>query len=131
MKEIKKFLVYYNESRGLIGFREHHFDWEEGDVITTDGVRTTIFGIFDGTEKNLKLASKMIDTLRRYLPKKKWIYVIDKGIKLTGDWFEDALNIMENSHYELVDVRTKVWKSFDAELDFVDEVMSEMEVVNA
>lgn len=29
MKETKRFLVYYNESRELIGMREHHFDWEE------------------------------------------------------------------------------------------------------
>lgn len=32
MKTTKNFLIYYNEERELIGLREHHFDWEEGDV---------------------------------------------------------------------------------------------------
>lgn len=127
MKEVKKFLVYYNESRELIGMREHHFDWEEGDTITTDGVSTVIFGIFEGTKKNLSLVHRMFDTLRKYLPKKKQVRVLDEGFDRTGDAFEDMMNAMLHSHYELVDVHKKVWKDFDAQLDFVDSVFAEME----
>jgi hypothetical protein len=63
MKEVKKFLVYYNESRRLIGWREHHFDWEEGDTITTDGVSTVIFGIFTGTRHNMIVLRHMMEVL--------------------------------------------------------------------
>ena len=122
METTKKFLVYYNESKELIGMREHHFDWKEGDTITTDGVSTTIFGIFEGTRKNLDLMHKMFDTLRKYQPKKKWVRVLDDGFVKTGDSFEDMMNGMIHSHYELVDVKKKVWKDFDAQLDFVDSV---------
>lgn len=127
MKEVKKFLVYYNESRELIGMREHHFDWEEGDTITTDGVSTVIFGIFEGTKKNLSLAHRMFDTLRKYLPKKKEVRVLDEGFEKTGDAFEDMMNALLHSHMELVDVHKKVWKDFDAQLDFVDSVFAKME----
>ena len=127
MKTVKKFLVYYNESRELIGLREHHFDWEEGDTITTDGVSTVIFGIFEGTKKNLSLVHRMFDTLRKYLPKKKQVRVLDEGFDRTGDAFEDMMNAMLHSHYELVDVHKKVWRDFDAQLDFVDSVFAEME----
>lgn len=127
MKTVKKFLVYYNESRELIGLREHHFDWEEGDVITTDGVSTVIFGIFEGTEKNMSLVKRMFDTLRKYLPKKKQVRVLDDGFSYTGDWFEDMMLQLEHSHTELVDIHKKVWKDFDAELDFVDSVFAQME----
>lgn len=127
MKESKKFLVYYNEDRELIGMREHHFDWEEGDTITTDGVRTVIFGIFEGTEKNMSLVKQMFNTLRRHLPKKKQVLVLDEGYKYTGDLFEDLMLQIEHSHVELIDVRRRVWKSFDAQLDFVDAVFAQME----
>ena len=127
MKEGKKFLVYYNEAQELIGMREHHFDWEEGDVITTDGVRTVIFGIFEGTKKNMGLIKSMFNHLRRHLPKKKQVLVLDEGYEYTGDWFEDMMLQIEHSHVELVDVNRRVWKSFDAQLDFVDAVFAQME----
>ena len=125
-KEVKKFVVYYNERQQLIGMREHHFDWEEGDTITTDGVSTTIFGIFEGTKKNLSLAHRMFDTLRKYLPKKKMVRVRDEGFVKTGDQIEDMLNALVHSHMELVDVHKKIWKNFDAQLDFVDSVFEKM-----
>lgn len=127
MKKTKKYLVYYNEGQELIGCRERHFDWEEGDVITTDGVRTTIFGIFYGTKKNLCLAHLMLETLHKYLPKKKQVRVLDDGFVKTGDPIEYMLNSLVHSHYESVDVHKKVWKDFDAQLDFVDSVFSQME----
>ena len=107
--------------------REKHFDWEEGDVITTDGVRTVIFGIFEGTKKNLSLVKSMFNHLRRHLPKKKQVLVLDEGFNYTGDLFEDMMMQIEHGHYEWVDVRRRVWKSFDAQLDFVDAVFSQME----
>ena len=127
MKTEKRFLIYYNETEELIGLREHHFDWKEGDVITTNGVKTVIFGIFNGTEKNLSLVKRMFNALRRHLPKKKAVLVLDDGYEYTGDWLEDMMLQIEHGHTELIDVRRRVWKSFDAQLDFVDAVFSQME----
>ena len=126
-KTTKKYLIYYNENEKLIGMREHKFDWEEGDDITTDGVRTTIFGIFEGTKKNMELAKSMFSTLRRYEPKMKSVWVLDEGYKYTNDLFENLRLQMEHGHTEFVNVRSKVWKSFDAKLDFVEEVFSMMD----
>lgn len=53
MANNKNYVVFYNESKEIVGYREHHFDWEEGDTITTNGGKTTIFAIFRGTEKEL------------------------------------------------------------------------------
>ncbi len=73
---MKKYFIYYNEKEEVVGYREHHFDWEEGETITTNGRQVTIFAIFDGTEKNLRTASNMLNTIKRYMPgrnnKKVW-----------------------------------------------------------
>ncbi|SDO12368.1 hypothetical protein SAMN04487900_11054 [Prevotella communis] len=126
METSKKFLVYYNESKNLIGIREHHFDWEEGDDITTNGIRTTIFAIFTGTKQNIEMANWMMRTLRLHQPKKKEVIVLDDGYKYTGDWFDDMMLQLEHGHRELIDVNRKVWKNFDAQLDFVEEVVNRM-----
>ena len=44
-----------------------------------------------------------------------------------GDLFDDMMMQIEHGHYEWVDVRRRVWKSFDAQLDFVDAVFEQME----
>lgn len=124
---VKKFVVYYNTNRELIGYREHHFDWEKGDEIMTDGVRTRICGVFNGTKKNMSLIREMFATLRRHMPKQKVVRVLDEGFERTGDQFEDFMNAMLHSHFELVDVRRQVWKSFDSQLSFVDQVLASME----
>ena len=69
----------------------------------------------------------MFKTLRQYLPKKKLVRVLDGDFKATGDWFEDTMNALIHSHYELIDVRKKVWKDFDSQLDFVDSVFAKMD----
>jgi hypothetical protein len=75
----------------------------------------------------MSLVKRMFNALRRHLPKKKAVLVLDEGYEYTGDWFEDMMLQIEHSHTELIDVRRKVWKSFDAQLDFVDAVFSQME----
>lgn len=79
MANNKNYVVFYNESKEIVGYREHHFDWEEGDTITTNGVKTTIFAIFRGTEKNLRAASDMIKTINQYMPKYKQVSILNEG----------------------------------------------------
>ena len=73
----KKHLIYYNESLGIIGVREHHFDWEEGEDIMTNGVKTTIFAIFEGTERNLRLANNMMNALSTRLSRRTFDAKLD------------------------------------------------------
>lgn len=126
MANNKNYVVFYNESKEIVGYREHHFDWEEGDTITTNGVKTTIFSIFRGTEKNLRAASDMIKTINQYMPKYKQVSILNEGVRLTGDVFDDMINVMMNSHLETIQTRKRVWKNFDAMLDFVEHVVNEV-----
>jgi hypothetical protein len=126
MANNKNYIVFYNESKEIVGYREHHFDWEEGDTITTNGVKTTIFAIFRGTEKNLRAASDMIKTINQYMPKYKQVSILNEGVRLTGDVFDDMINVMMNSHLETIQTRKRVWKNFDAMLDFVEHVVNEV-----
>lgn len=126
MANNKNYVVFYNESKEIVGYREHHFDWEEGDTITTNGVKTTIFAIFRGTEKNLRAASDMIKTINQYTPKYKQVSILNEGVRLTGDVFDDMINVMMNSHLETIQTRKRVWKNFDAMLDFVEHVINEV-----
>lgn len=126
MANNKNYIVFYNESKEIVGYREHHFDWEEGDTITTNGVKTTIFAIFRGTEKNLRAASDMIKTINQYMPKYKQVSILNEGVRLTGDVFDDMINVMMNSHLETIQTRKRVWKNFDAILDFVEHVVNEV-----
>lgn len=111
MANNKNYIVFYNESKEIVGYREHHFDWEEGDTITTNGVKTTIFAIFRGTEKNLRAASDMIKTINQYMPKYKQVSILNEGVRLTGDVFDDMINVMMNSHLETIQTRKRVWKN--------------------
>lgn len=126
MANNKNYIVFYNESKEIVGYREHHFDWEEGDTITANGVKTTIFAIFRGTEKNLRAASDMIKTINQYMPKYKQVSILNEGVRLTGDVFDDMINVMMNSHLDTIQTRKRVWKNFDAMLDFVEHVVNEV-----
>ncbi len=126
MANNKNYIVFYNESKEIVGYREHHFDWEEGDTITTNGVKTTIFAIFRGTEKNLRAASDMTKTINQYMPKYKQVSILNEGVRLTGDVFDDMINVMMNSHLDTIQTRKRVWKNFDAMLDFVEHVVNEV-----
>lgn len=127
MNETKKYVVYYNEDKEIIGYREHHFDWEEGDNIKTDGVTTTIFGIFDGTKKNMELAHYMIATLKKHEPHYKSVLYYE-GVSNFQQLCESIFaGNMPQLKSETRQTTKKVWKNFDAKLDFVDAVMAEMD----
>ncbi len=130
MKTEKRFLVYYNEGEEVIGLREHHFDWEEGDVITTNGRRTVIFGIFEGTDKNRGLAGWLFRTLRSFLPKKKREKVSNEDYEYNCEcWLDNEFDFdaIKEERKQFIDAKRQIWKDFDAELDFIDNILAKME----
>ncbi len=130
MKTEKRFLVYYNEGEEVIGLREHHFDWEEGDVITTNGRRTVIFGIFEGTDKNRGLAGWLFRTLRSFLPKKKREKVSNEDHEYNCEcWLDEEFDFdaIKEERKQFIDAKRQIWKDFDAELDFIDSILAKME----
>lgn len=127
MEQNKKYIVYYNENKELIGYREHHFDWAEGDDIKTDGVTTTIFGIFEGTKKNMQLAHYMIATLKKHEPHYKDVLYFEGVSNITELCDSIVAGNMPQIKCETRQTTKMVWKNFDAKLDFVDAVLAEMD----
>lgn len=129
----KKYIIYYNENANIIGYREHHFDWEEGEDIINDGKKVTIFAVVEGTCKNISIMNNMIKTLQKYSPRYKQVWVLDKPVPSTmaGNDIESRLNraffALENSHQETINTNKKVWKDFDAMLDYVDACLEVMD----
>ena len=121
----KKYIIYYNESKDLIGVREHHFDWQEGEEITTDGVKTTIFGIFEGTERNIELAIATVKTTKKKYP--FFREHLFPGDDVDEDDEDEVLDAAINQQIRDEFAPNYKWKDFDAKLDFVDSVMAEMD----
>lgn len=123
MEQNKKYLFYYNESKNLIGIRQHHWNWKEGDDITTDGVKTTIFGIFEGTEENEELAFYAMKALRRKYP-----FFRSNIYPETADMddIDEVVDARLNDKIRKEFAPNCTWKNFDAKLDFVDAVLAEM-----
>lgn len=102
---------------------------EEGEDITTNGVKTTIFGVFDATEKNMELVHIMFATLRKYEPHRRTI-VAYAGVHNTNELVN---SIHDGSFFSMKPVaktyctNKHVWKDFDAKLDYVDDVMAQMD----
>lgn len=117
----KKYIIYYNESNYKIGYREHHFDWKEGDDIIDGGTTCTIFAIFDGTPKNMRIVKTMMQTIKRYHPS----YARPTCPKISA---VEALEILKGQGLDAtIPTVVKTWKSFDAMLDYVDEVVATMD----
>lgn len=125
---VEKFLVCYNEESQYIILRRHHFDWKEGEVITTNGLKTVIFGIFEGNKKNRGLVGWLFRTLCSFRPRKKAMHVgtIEEFSFCEYD-AEDEIEVLKKVRQQFVDTKRQVWKNFDAELDFIDNVLAAMD----
>lgn len=120
-----------------IGHREHHFDWAEGDTITTDGKKTEIYAIVKNTPDNVELLYDMFrqcDRLFRGARLQKQFFKKEffrqmanptqpskwfKGIQL--DW-HDRRAILGQKFKEVDE------KTFDKVFEVIDECLEEVEV---
>ena len=120
-----------------IGHREHHFDWEEGDVITTDGKKTEIYAIVKNTPDNVELLCDMFrrcDGLFRGAKQQKVFFRKELTRQLANPsqpnkWFkgiqfdlQDAKAILRQKYQEVNE------KTFDRVFEVIDECLEEVEV---
>lgn len=120
-----------------VGHREHHFDWEEGDTIVTDGKKTEIYAIVKNTPNNVELMEELFHQCeglfrgakcqKKFFAKalneqlanpsqpNRWF----KGIQLDG---RERRAILKDKFRE-VDEST-----FDRVFDTIDEYLEEVEV---
>jgi hypothetical protein len=61
--DYKKLILYFGLTTPVIGVRECLHNWQEGDVIDTDGAKTEIYAVFDRTEKNMSTLISMFKEL--------------------------------------------------------------------
>lgn len=130
--------IWFIEGRE-IGHREHHFDWAEGDTVTTDGKQTEIYAIVKNTPGNVRLVCDMFRRcdglfrgakMQKQFFKKEFLRQMENpsqpskwfgGIRL--DW-QDRRAILGQKFKE-VDEQT-----FEKVFDVIDEYLDEVEEYN-
>ena len=61
--ETRKLALYFGVNQEVIGVRECLHDWQEEDVINTDGAKTEIYAVFESTPKNMMVIVTLFATL--------------------------------------------------------------------
>lgn len=119
-----------------IGHREHHFDWAEGDTITTDGKKTEIYAIVKNTPDNVDLMYEMfhaIDGLFRGAKMQKKFFAKElkeqlKNPSTPSKWFKginfeerDTRSILQEKYKEVNE------KTFNRAFEVIDEYLEDVE----
>jgi hypothetical protein len=120
-----------------IGHREHHFDWEEGDTITTDGKKTEIYAIVKNTPDNVDLLYEMFHQcdglfrgakLQKQFFRKELLQQMQNPAR-PSKWFKginmeerDFRSILRDKYQEVDE------KTFDKVFEVIDECLEEVEV---
>ena len=124
----KKLALYYGVSKEVIGVRECLHDWEEGDVITTDGAKTEIYAVFDSTHENMMVLASMFIALNNRTSMcclKNFIELPANEDDLCDN--EDLINYLDLSDLLSVmictawTVKKHQWPDYEKRLDFMEE----------
>lgn len=130
--EVKKLALYYGVNQEVIGVRECLHDWEEGDVITTNGVKTEIYAIFDSTMRNMKILAGMFCTLNvaTQMGCLKNYTQTHSNEELDNEWmfeyndFFDLLAVMTCTPWTM---KKRQWADYEKRLDFMEEMVELIE----
>lgn len=120
-----------------IGHREHHFDWAEGDTITTDGKSTEIYAIVKNTPDNVDLLYEMFkrcDGLFRGAKMQKKFFAREMMAQMKdptshSKWFK-GMNLEERDFRAILrdKYREVNETTFEKVFDVIDEYLEEVEV---
>lgn len=120
-----------------IGHREHHFDWDEGDTVTTDGKNTEIYAIVKNTPNNVKLLCDMFrqcDGIFRGAKMQKKFFARElkeqiKNPSTPSKWFK-GINLEERDFRAILqDKYCEVNETtFNKVFEVIDEYLEKVEV---
>ncbi len=122
-----------------IGHREHHYDWKEGDVITTDGKETEIYAIVKNTPDNVELLQDMFircSGIFRGAKMQKQFFRKELTRLLTNPaqpnkWFK-GIRIDQQDRKAILSQKFKEVdeKTFEKVFDVIDECLDEIDEFN-
>jgi len=128
----KKLILFYGLTAPMIGIREHHYDWKEGDELDFRRAKTEVYAVFDVTHENMLKMYDMFKELNTPTSMKGLRCYLDcEGILdmpeecSLKDWpeLQDVLPYMMCNK----DTRKKrQWKDYDRMLDFMEECATEI-----
>ena len=128
--ENKKLALYFGLTENVIGVRECLHDWQEEDVIITDGVKTEIYAVFDSTPKNMMVMAtmfRMLNTkssmwcLENFNPQPKDEDEAYDNEELLN--FLDILDIMEVMRCNQWTMKKRPRKDFELMLDYMEDMV--------
>ncbi len=131
--ETRRLALYFGVSNEVIGVRESLHDWQEGDVIVTDGEKTEIYAIFDSTLKNMLLMAALFTELNTKTS--MWCLqgfephpadedeMWDNKYLLKYTDFYDLLSVMVCNQFT---VRKRQWPDYEKRLDLMEEVVEQI-----
>ena len=123
-------ILYFGLAEAVIGVREHHFGWQEGDVITTNGAKTEIYAIFEPTPNNMLTMVKMFQTLNT----RTSMGCLGKLDTTEGpeyvyeelDFMLDEVNLEEVMVCNNQTAKKYAFKDYEKRLDFMEECVEQI-----
>ena len=120
----KKLILYFGITEAVIGVRECLHDWQEGDVITTDGAKTEVYAVFDCTEENMSTLVGMFNHLNTKTAMGP-LYKFDPEEDELW-WFGDDEDIIPRMVCNKYTMKKREWKDYEKMLDYMEECVDQI-----
>ncbi len=119
--DCKKLILYFGLTTPVIGVRECLHDWQEGDVITTDGAKTEIYAKFDSTTENMNVLAAMFKELNTNTSSGLKFFVPEEND--VTDYY-DIHDLLERMVCNQWTVKKRQWSDYEKRLDYMEECVT-------
>lgn len=128
--ENKRLALYFGLSEEVIGVRECLHDWQEEDVIMTNGVKTEIYAVFESTQENMMVLAKMFMELNTKTA--MWCLrnfntqPADEDEEYDNEElidFTDFLDIMSVMVCTPWTMKKRQWQDYEKRLDYMEDMV--------
>ena len=126
----RKLALYYGVYEEVIGVRECLHDWQEEDVINTDGAKTEIYAVFESTPKNMMVIATLFATLNTRTSM-GWLKGFDPA-PAGEDEYWDNMDLLEYMNFlDLLSVlvcnpctmKKREWADYEKRLDYMEDMV--------
>lgn len=128
--ETRKLALYFGVNREVIGVRECLHDWQEEDVINTDGAKTEIYAVFESTPKNMMIIAAMFATLNTRTAM-GWLKNFNPAPADEDEYWDnkelleyvnflDLLSVLVCNQHT---VKKRQWNDYERCLDYMEDVV--------